>query len=151
CCITAQAAGHGRMQQLSHRGVPGGCREGLLRAVGALRCSGRPGPGAATPPSHPLEETEGDRSVQIVIPTYRRVGDQVTFRNLPRVYWPHTEFVANEEETPALKLKYGHTGAKVVTHPPEIDSIAKKRAWILANTPHEKIFMLDDDLKFAVR
>lgn len=92
--------------------------------------------------------------LRIVIPTYRRMPRQATLGNLPESWMSRTTLVVDEHDA-GLKKLYDLRGANIVVHPPHIKTIAQKRAWIILNwglvcdTP--KIFMLDDDLRFAVR
>lgn len=90
--------------------------------------------------------------IRLVIPTYRRVHEQATFLGLPEDWRKLVIFVTDQQDYKGLYAKYGQTtGAQFVVHPPEITSIAQKRAWILQNTLYERIVMLDDDLRFAMR
>lgn len=85
--------------------------------------------------------------LQLIIPTYGRVNAQSTFEHLPPEWQAHTAFIANKEEAAALKKKYKDTGAEFIVHPTYIDSIAKKRTWILSQERWDKLMMLDDDLR----
>lgn len=87
--------------------------------------------------------------LDIIIPTYKRVEKQKTFNSLPSFWKARTYFVVNSEEAPELKKLYVKEGAIVIVHPSEINSIGKKRAWILKQKRWDKILMLDDDLFFA--
>lgn len=89
--------------------------------------------------------------MRVIIPTYRRSQAQATLEALPSPWQQRTVLVADAYDAPRLKHRYNHLGMYVLEHPPEITSIAKKRAWILQNSPEEKIVMLDDDLRFAAR
>lgn len=89
--------------------------------------------------------------MQIVIPTYRRVHDQATFLGLPGELHKRVTFVVDERDSAGLWAKYRETGVTMLVHPPGIATIAQKRAWILGSMKHEKIVMLDDDLRFAAR
>lgn len=89
--------------------------------------------------------------MKIIIPTHRRVEKQKTFSFLPESLHKDTVLIADEVDAPALRELLKDTEAKVVVHPPEIDSIAKKRAWIIQNSSEDKILMLDDDLRFEVQ
>lgn len=88
----------------------------------------------------------------IVIPTYRRMTRIATLRNLPDELRQKTFLVVDQADA---DLKRPHTqglrGIKLLVHPPDITSIAKKRSWIIRALPMKKIVMLDDDLRFAVR
>jgi len=89
--------------------------------------------------------------MQIVIPTYRRTGMQKTFKAMSPKWKAKTTFVADAEDTERLKFNFRNTGAEFVVHPPEIKTIAQKRAWIIKTFPYENILMLDDDLRFDAR
>lgn len=98
--------------------------------------------------------------MKIVIPTYRRVNAQHTLRALPLDRQAQTVLVVDEEDAERISLAQRVSGFPlgplVMVHPPEVKTIAQKRAWILANgMPREwddpKIVMMDDDLRFAVR
>jgi len=88
--------------------------------------------------------------MQIVIPSYRRMPRQSTLGYLPPDWCLRTTLVLDEHDT-KLKSLYDIRGAAILTHPPEIDTIAKKRAWIIQQPQFKKIVMFDDDLRFAVR
>lgn len=93
--------------------------------------------------------------MRIYIPTYRR-PDQHTWRALSREARERVTFVVDERDYKTLKVKGVETlgGSELLLHPPEITTIAKKRAWIMRHaveSGHVKIVMLDDDLRFAVR
>jgi hypothetical protein len=89
--------------------------------------------------------------MQIYIPTYRRAYEQATYGQIPPNWRPQTTFVADESDAQILRNRYAAHGCEVLVHPPEVRTIAAKRAWILANTPHEKIVMFDDDLAIFTR
>lgn len=82
------------------------------------------------------------RDMMIYIPTYKRVNKQKTFSDIPDVWKENTLLVANAEESAILREK----GYPVLEHPPEITTIALKRAWIIQQCPAEKLFMMDDDM-----
>lgn len=88
--------------------------------------------------------------LQIVIPSYGRMARQATLSYLPEAWAKRTTLVVNEADASVQRL-YDLRGARVLVHPPEIDTIAKKRAWIIRNTEFNKIVMFDDDLRFACR
>lgn len=88
--------------------------------------------------------------LQIVIPSYRRMARQATLGYLPPEWAARTTLVVDESDA-GLQRLYDLRGARVLVHPPEVDTIAKKRAWIIRNSVFNKIVMFDDDLRFAVR
>src|SRR5690242_2708728 len=88
--------------------------------------------------------------LQIVIPSYRRMPRQATLSYLPPQWAARTTLVLDEADAKLWKL-YDMRGASYVVVPPEINTIAKKRAWIIQNSIFNKIVMFDDDLRFAVR
>lgn len=88
--------------------------------------------------------------MQIVIPSYRRMPRQATLSYLPPEWCLKTTLVVDQADADLQKL-YDLRGARMMVHPPEIDTIAKKRAWIIRNPEFNKIVMFDDDLRFAVR
>lgn len=85
--------------------------------------------------------------VPIYIPTYRRVDRQITARWIPKK-WP-VFLVARPDEATALRRK-GHF---VMECP--LKGIGPTRQWIIENHAAEiwgdKLFMMDDDLRFYVR
>src|SRR3954470_18415026 len=88
--------------------------------------------------------------LQIVIPSYRRMARQSTLSYLPPEWAKRTTLVVDEQDASVQRL-YDLRGARLLVHPPEVDTIAKKRAWIIRNPEFAKIVMFDDDLRFAVR
>lgn len=88
--------------------------------------------------------------LQIVIPTKGRMPRQATLSYLPPEWCARTTLVVNEADA-ALRGLYDLRGASVLVHPPYVDTIAKKRAWIIEQPQFNKIVMFDDDLRFAIR
>lgn len=88
--------------------------------------------------------------LQIVIPTKGRMARQATLGYLPLEWCRRTTLVVNEADA-SLRGLYDLRGASVLVHPPEVDTIAKKRQWIIENPIFNKIVMFDDDLRFACR
>lgn len=89
----------------------------------------------------------------IVIPTRGRTERQLTYRYLPESLRPSTILVAPRNELAALRARCPEA-RNIVAQPDHIDTIAKKRAWILGEMPGmkgKKVIMLDDDLAFFVR
>lgn len=92
--------------------------------------------------------------MRIVIPTYRRADKQITFQQLPPELKARTTLVVDAFDAARLRLKMPpsrHEGYELLEHPPEVNSIAKKRAWILETFQDEKLMMFDDDVRFFVR
>lgn len=88
--------------------------------------------------------------LQIVIPSKGRMARQATLSYLPDSWAKRTTLVVDQADADLQPL-YDLRGARVLVHPPEVDTIAKKRAWIIRNPEFNKIVMFDDDLRFAVR
>ncbi len=97
-------------------------------------------------------------NLQIVIPSYRRMPRQSTLGYLPPSVLSRTWLVIDDEDAKLIPL-YDTRDVNILIHPPEIDSIAKKRAFIIRHfgvadrgVEHQrKIVMFDDDLRFSVR
>lgn len=92
--------------------------------------------------------------LRVVIPTYRRMPRQSTLSFLPDEWARSATLVVDAQDASVASL-YDLRGAEILVHPPEIDTIAKKRVWIIQEfaKPNRtsKIVMMDDDLRFAVR
>lgn len=90
--------------------------------------------------------------MKIVIPTKGRVHNQLTLNNLPPDLIVETTLVCPREEADGLRRNHPYTA--IVEQPDSGMNISEKRKWII-DTAHkdgiEKILMLDDDLRFAVR
>lgn len=85
-------------------------------------------------------------SLQIVIPTHRRVRKQTTLQSIPAAIRHKVLLVASDPaEAAALRTFHGN-----VTHAP-VGSIAEKRQWIMENVEADRIIMLDDDMYFFGR
>lgn len=89
--------------------------------------------------------------MRIIIPTYRRTNEQVTFKNLPSEWKKKTTFVCDGIDEPQLSFKFKATEAEILVIPDTVKTIAQKRAWLIKTLPYAKILMLDDDLSFANR
>jgi hypothetical protein len=85
-------------------------------------------------------------SLHIYIPTYRRVHAQVTLSRLPPKWLERTTLVCVREEAKPLS-KLGN----VLVQPAHIKTIAAKRQWIVEQCKHDKLVMLDDDLRICMR
>jgi hypothetical protein len=87
--------------------------------------------------------------MRIYIPTKGRLSKQLTLSNLPRTLRERTTIVCPENE--AIWHKRSWMTSEVMVQPDPKMGISEKRKWIVDTTDHEKIVMLDDDLRFAVR
>jgi hypothetical protein len=84
----------------------------------------------------------------IYIPTFNRVKTQTTWSELEGTgLHDQTYLVCNADEAP----QHAAANRQVLVHPPEITTIAAKRAWIVQNCPTRNLVMLDDDLRFFGR
>lgn len=81
--------------------------------------------------------------MNIVIPTYGRANRQITARQLERANVPFSLVVQSRE-------KHLYRDYKTVVLPPEIQTLAPTRQWIVENFKG-KLCMLDDDLVFFRR
>ncbi len=87
--------------------------------------------------------------LQIIIPTRGRLGTQLTLQNLPKDLYPQVSIVCPQSEAFFHRDRFPLT--TVVPQPDPSVTIAKKREWIMNSFDTEKLVMLDDDLRFAVR
>jgi len=87
--------------------------------------------------------------MRIYIPTKGRTHKQVTLSNLPRSFREQVTIVCPEKE--ALWHQRSYPTCEVLVQPDPKMGISEKRKWIVDTTPYERIVMLDDDLRFAVR
>lgn len=87
--------------------------------------------------------------MQITIPTKGRISTQLTFTNLPPDLQKQVVFVCPDNERFFLSQRY--PTATVIAQPDPGMGISEKRKWIVETCSDEKILMLDDDLRFAVR
>ena len=83
----------------------------------------------------------------VIIPTYRRLDAQRSFKCLPPNWQKRTVFIVDRQDAKGLEERFGDTGAEFVVHPKGIKTIAAKRAWIFSQKKWEKVIMLDDDLR----
>lgn len=92
-------------------------------------------------------------SFHIYIPTYRRTHKQATYIQLPPELKAITTFVCDPTDLASLQRRAAAdgSGTQCWVMPPEVKTIADKRAFIIRETPYERIVMLDDDLKFCVK
>lgn len=88
---------------------------------------------------------------RIIIPTRGRLSKQLTLDNLPKELHEQTVVVSPRSERVFLQDRYQK--AEVLAQPDDTWTIARKRQWIVEELckDDEKIVMLDDDLRFAVR
>lgn len=86
----------------------------------------------------------------LYIPTFQRAGKQHTWRNLTDRLRQQTHLVCPADEV-AWHTDYGIPRTNILVQPPEITTIAAKRAWIVAQCPTRYVVMLDDDLEFHAR
>lgn len=90
--------------------------------------------------------------LHIYIPTYRRVDRQKTLGNIPQDWLPHTTLVCDQQDySEGLKRLAKNKGCNTWIVPKSVKTIAQKRAWIIKETDHAKIIMLDDDLRICRR
>lgn len=89
--------------------------------------------------------------MKIVIPTYRRIEAQHTYKQLPENWQRQTVFVVDLHDYVRMRPMKEFLAADFVSVPAEITSIAKKRKWILENFECKSLVQFDDDLQFAIR
>lgn len=105
-----------------------------------------------------------NRKMQIVIPTHKRPERQLTLKSLsPELQAEVLVITSTQEDARAIRKNYAgmlrdpatqvisiehYAGKKMVE---QINSIAKKRQWILENVGAISIFQLDDDQYFFAR
>jgi len=85
--------------------------------------------------------------MKIIIPTYKRVENQVTLKSIPKDLLNLTYLVCYEEEEGALK-KYN---VNLIVVPKNIRGIGLKRQYIVDYFKEENILFIDDDLNFLKR
>ena len=87
--------------------------------------------------------------MKIIIPTKGRVHNQLTISNLPKELRNSMQIVCPEHE---VRWHTSHfPDIEIIVQPDPSMGISLKRKWIMENTKEDKIVMLDDDLRFAVR
>lgn len=87
----------------------------------------------------------------IYIPTLGRIDKQLTLQRLPDAAGAKKDrvwLVAPKSEAKKLERKWE---VPVLTQPDTVVNIAQKRAWIIEQCRHERLIMLDDDLRFCYR
>lgn len=87
--------------------------------------------------------------MKIYVPTRNRVGKQSTLANLPVELFDDLYVVCPEAEIE--KHKKAGEFAKFIAQPDPNMGISEKRKWIIEQCPDDKLVMLDDDLRFAMR
>ncbi len=90
--------------------------------------------------------------LQMIIPTRGRVNNQLTLRFFPKELREITTIVCPKKEVFALSGTF--EDVKIEAQPDPTWTIAQKRVWIMqewSRRGFDKIFMLDDDLRFATR
>lgn len=87
--------------------------------------------------------------MRIYIPTKGRISNQLTIANLPDELKSKTSIVAPQSET--FFHRNNHPLCEVIPQPDPKMGIAEKRKWIMGIATDDKIVMLDDDLRFAMR
>lgn len=88
--------------------------------------------------------------MKIYIPTKGRVQNQLTLENLPPDLYVRTTIVCPKSEAFRHRQRHPHI-EEVLEQPDESMGISEKRKWIVDICPDDKLVMLDDDLRFAVR
>jgi hypothetical protein len=88
-------------------------------------------------------------SMHIYIPTYRRVDAQITLTRMPREWRERTTLVCVRDEEKPLRDRY--RDVNILVQPSEVKTIAAKRQWIVDQCPHDKLVMIDDDIRLCVR
>ena len=87
--------------------------------------------------------------MKIYIPTKGRVKNQLTLENLPPELYVQATLVCPPSEV--NRMKQNHEHVEILAQPDENMEIYEKRKWIVDICPEDKMVMLDDDLRFAVR
>jgi hypothetical protein len=86
----------------------------------------------------------------ITIPTYGRVGKQITLASIPKEWLHLTYLVVQEREYTQHLEQHGHL-VNILALPDNVRDIATTRDWIIERFPGGSVLMLDDDLTFARR
>lgn len=95
----------------------------------------------------------GGLRMKIYIPTRGRVKNQLTLRGLPPELQEQAIIVCPKDEIGRhdVECRYDKIKTNFLAQPDDIKFIADKRKWIVEQCPEDKLVMLDDDLRFAVR
>ena len=84
----------------------------------------------------------GDRKLNIIIPTYGRLGTQKTYESLPEKYQKQVHFVVRPEEYAAFQARYSDCVIRCL--PSTVKNFAQTKEWILNHYRSEKVWILDD-------
>lgn len=84
----------------------------------------------------------------IYIPTRGRIEQQLTIQRIPDAAKGKIFLVAPRKEAKKLERNWE---VPVIAQPDEVQTISQKRAWIIEQCRSERMFMLDDDLRFCLR
>ena len=86
--------------------------------------------------------------IEIVIPTYKRVDRQITYRHLPKFLRARTTFVVREFEADEFKEKNPDTKVFVISD--DTNGIAETRKKIAHHWAGKRIMVIEDDLSFRM-
>jgi ssDNA-binding Zn-finger/Zn-ribbon topoisomerase 1 len=93
--------------------------------------------------------------IKVFIPTYKRLNRQPTLQALNAAGVATVLIVRPEEAQGALdlaqRLNLGNAQCTVYTLPEGITNLAQTRQVLMENVEDDVVFMMDDDLSFAVR
>jgi hypothetical protein len=91
--------------------------------------------------------------MKIYIPTRGRVKNQLTLRSLPPQLQEQAILVCPKDEIRRheVECRYDNIKTNFLAQPDDIKFIADKRKWLVDTCPEDKMVMLDDDLRFAIR
>lgn len=88
---------------------------------------------------------------QIVIPTHNRPTSQITLMEFPEDMRKNVLVITStQKDADIIRKKYKHKRVFAIENP-KVNSIAKKRHWIMKYVESTKIMMLDDDMYFFRR
>lgn len=94
---------------------------------------------------------EYPEEVRIVIGTKGRTDKQITLEKLWQVR-EKIDIVCHPDDYEILSQKFGGEVNKIEKYPIELDNnLGKQRQWIVENTPHKYLLLLDDNLSFHTR
>lgn len=88
-------------------------------------------------------------AVKFIIPTYKRVKQQLTYKAIPDKYKNDIIFVVREEEYEDMKKEYPNN--QVLKLSSNVDNISKTRQWILDKFRQDKVWMLDDNISSFIK
>lgn len=96
-----------------------------------------------------------NRKMQIVIPTHNRPTRQFTLRSLRSELQKEVLLVTSTKaDAKLIRKEYAdliEPEQVYAINRPEIDSIAKKRQWLIENIGSTSVFQMDDDMYFFAR